>query len=509
MMSEEVKPSVEYKEAALLSEKHILQGGDEAAEYDVEEDFSPEETKKLTHRSDWIIIPLIGVCYVFFYVDKTSLSYASLFGVKEDLNLEATDYNWLLAIFYFGYLAFCFVNNYFLIRLPVGKYLGFNIFMWGALLMIQAACTSFAGLLVVRFFGGAFESVADPSYMLITAMWYTRREQPIRIGAWYTFNGVGIAFGGLVGYGIGQIKYKIKDSDTGSWRWEFIIIGAACCVWGLIVTCLMPDSPMKARFLNDHEKKVIIHKLKANQTGIETRVLKWYQVREAFMDPKLYLLSFTCLFANVPNGVVSNFGTLIVRGLGYSGVMSSVLQIPYGVYISACILTCVFLNDYFIIKLRKNLRVVFALLFILPNIAGSFGLYFVDQKHHVGKLICYYLTGTYNASFVMILSLSTSNIAGHTKKIVFNALIFLGYCVGNIAGPFMAKSNQASRGYPLASGAMFFSNFMECFLIIVFALYCKWENRKRDQEQAVTGDRQQHAFDDLTDGENRSFRYVY
>jgi len=40
--------------------------------------------------------------------------------------------------------------------------------------------------------------------------------------------------------------------------------------------------------------------------------------------------------------------------------------------------------------------------------------------------MCYYLTGSYNASFVLVLSILTANTAGHTKKVVMNAMIFLG-----------------------------------------------------------------------------------
>jgi hypothetical protein len=33
----------------------------------------------------------------------------------------------------------------------------------------------------------------------MTAMWFTRKQQPTVIGLWYAFNGVGIALGGLIG----------------------------------------------------------------------------------------------------------------------------------------------------------------------------------------------------------------------------------------------------------------------------------------------------------------------
>ena len=69
--------------------------------------------------------------------------------------------------------------------------------------MLQASAKNFAGLAALRAFAGAAEACSDPSFMLITSMWYTRRQQPIRMGLWYTANGFGIALGGLLGFGIG------------------------------------------------------------------------------------------------------------------------------------------------------------------------------------------------------------------------------------------------------------------------------------------------------------------
>jgi MFS family permease len=101
-------------------------------------------------------------------IDKTTLSYAAIFGIREDLNLHGTQYSWLSALFYFGFLAWAFPTNFLMQRLPLGKYLGFNIFMWGFFLMLQAACNSFTTLAVLRTLAGAAEACSDPSFMLIT-----------------------------------------------------------------------------------------------------------------------------------------------------------------------------------------------------------------------------------------------------------------------------------------------------------------------------------------------------
>jgi hypothetical protein len=65
------------------------------------------------------------------------------------------------------------------------------------------------------------------------------------------------------------------------------------------------------------------------------------------------------------------------------------------------------LNDRF-----QNRRCIFILIFLVPNLCGTFGLAFVPTDQRVGRLICYYLTGPYNAAFVLVLSMQIANTAG-------------------------------------------------------------------------------------------------
>ncbi|KAL1979619.1 hypothetical protein VTN96DRAFT_5441 [Rasamsonia emersonii] len=471
---------------------------------DLREAIDPAEERKLLWRIDLMILPYLAVCYAFFYIDKTTLSYAAIFGIRQDLHLEGTEYNWLSSLFYFGFLAWAFPTNFLLQRLPIGKYLGFNIFMWGVFLMLQAACNSFATLAVLRVLSGAAEACSDPGFMLITSMWYTRKEQPVRIGLWYTANGFGIAMGGLFGYAIGHIRGALP-----SWKYEFLVIGALCSAWGIVMFLFLPDSPVTAPGLSLKHRRMAVERLRENQTGVENKHLKPYQIWEAFTDYKLYFFFILGVVCNIPNGGISNFGTIIIQGFGFSTLVTTLMQIPYGVLIALSILTCVFLNDRF-----KNRRCVFILIFLIPNLVGAFGLRFVPLDRKVGRLLCYYLTGPYNAAFVLVLSMQIANTAGHTKKVVTNAVLFLGYCTGNIAGPFFYKTDQ-SPTYRLGIWSMIVSHLVEAVLISILGLLLRWENQKRDriqsqQEGGLEGrDLDATAFLDLTDRENMNFRYIY
>lgn len=63
-------------------------------------------------------------------VDKTTLSYAAIFGIKDDLNLSGEEYSWLSSVFYFGWLVWAIPSNLIMQRSPPAWYLSFNIFMW-------------------------------------------------------------------------------------------------------------------------------------------------------------------------------------------------------------------------------------------------------------------------------------------------------------------------------------------------------------------------------------------
>ncbi|KAA8569785.1 hypothetical protein EYC84_001364 [Monilinia fructicola] len=429
---------------------------------------SVEESYCLNH-----MFFLTNTCANAPQIDKTTLSYAAIFGIKDDLHLEGTEYSWLSSIFYFGWLAWAFPTNYLMQKFPVAKYLAFNIFMWGALLMCQAAARNFTELAVLRALSGAAEGCSDSSFMIITSMWYTRREQPIRIGLWYSANGVGIALGGLIGYGIGNIRGSLP-----SWKYEFLIVGACCCIWGIVLWFFLPDSPVTAKVLSIDEKRMAVERLRENQTGVENKIFKWVQVKDWAMDYKTYMFFLIGMVSNVPNGGISNFGTLIIKGFGYSTLVTTLMQIPYGAIIAISILACVILND----RIPPNNRSLMIVLFMLPNIAGAFGLQFLPSNHQVPRLIMYYLTGPYNASFVLLLSVLSANTAGHTKKLLTNATLFRENRERDVLQGLVGSNIREGQG----------DSFVDEDLE---------ERRRRDLDAT--------AFADMTDRENLNFRYIF
>ncbi|KAK7969946.1 hypothetical protein PG988_009019 [Apiospora saccharicola] len=484
------------------------------ARYPNDESVDQAEEKKLARKLDMRILPLLGICYFFYYVDKTTLSYAAIFGLKDGLHLQGEEYSWLSSCFYFGWLIWAIPSNLIMQRCPPAYYLAFNILMWGVLLMAQAAANSFAALLALRILSGAFEAIADPAFMLITSMYYTRAEQPSRIAAWYIWNGIGVAGGGLIGhrqgleltvhvlgYGIGHIQGALA-----SWRYEFIVVGAFCAAWALVLALLLPNSPRTIRGFSHDERLLMIARMRRNQTGIEQRRVHWGQIREAYADYKTWLFTLLGFMSNVPNGGISNFSTLVIQGLGFGTLETALLGIPQGT------LVVVWIG----LGALANGRTFVCALFMLPTIAGALGFLLAPNDAYVGRLICFYLTGSYQASFVLSLSLITSNTGGQSKKMIVSGMIWFGACIGNIASPFFYKTEQAPS-YPLGIGSLLVANCVEVVLFFVLRYAFQWENKRKERQREelraagidAANDLSATGFTDLTDKENPNFVYVY
>ena len=135
------------------------------------------------------------------------------------------------------------------------------------------------------------------------------------------------------------------------------------------------------------------------------------------------------------------------------------------------------------------------------------------RAQQIGLLICYYITLSFWSAQTLALSMISRNVAGQTKKSVAVALNFIIWSAGNAIGPQVFLSWNGPR-YFIA-----FATHLGCYSLLVIVIvalrfYLIHQNKIRDQmAQSGVQDAQNnqfsHAFEDLTDKENPSFRYVY
>lgn len=276
--------------------------------------------RRLLRKIDWRLMPLMCTIYAIQFLDKTTLSYASVMGIKKDTDLVGDDYALLGTMFYVGYLVWEYPTSYLMQRLPLAKYLSINIVIWGGILACTAACKDWAGLMLVRTFLGVFESTVTPGFVLITAQWYKRSEQPLRIGIWYCFNGVALIFGGLFAYGVAEHVGADPHAALKGWQIVFLFTGCFTVVLGAALFFLLPDNPATAMWLTPEERLLAVQRTSGNQQAVENKIVNWKQVREGLTDLNTWLYAFFALCTNVPNGAIGSFGMSLCVGSSRRGI---------------------------------------------------------------------------------------------------------------------------------------------------------------------------------------------
>ncbi|CAA7262313.1 unnamed protein product [Cyclocybe aegerita] len=474
----------------------------------------PAEAHRVRRKIDLHILPLMCILYWIQFMDKTTLGAAAILGIREATHLTTNQYNWLGTIFYLSYLAFEFPQNLALQRFPVGKWMSLNISIWAVALCAHAACKNFAGLFVVRLILGMCEGSITAGFMIVSSMFYTRTEQTLRVGYWFLMNGTAQIITGFISFG----TLHIKTGEFEPWQWLMIITGIITLLAALAFWFLFPDSPTNAWFLTPAERATAVRRLKENQTGVENKHFKKDQMIEALLDPKTWLFALFSALDNVPNSL-TNQRQIIVSSFGFTPLQTTLLGCVDGVIEIVTIWTGVTIAARI-----PDSRAYVGALYMVPNVLGVFLVNFLPWENKIGLLFSVWITGVGTTGFVLSLAWVSSVTAGHTKRITTNAIMLSAYCIGNSAGPFMWQSQYRPRNHiPWIIIGICYACCMAILLII--RLMLSRENKRRDREpldetyedvyiertgkdgevEKVKVDKE---FLDLTDRQNREYRYV-
>lgn len=479
--------------------------GSEARHYDAALE------RRVLRKIDMFLMPAMVIGYGLVYYDKAILGSAALFGMTRDLSLAVTDtsttppttdtsrLSWATSTFYFGQLVGSYPMTYLLQRLDLRYTLGPMVMIWAIVCAATAGVTSWQGLIVVRFFLGFTESIIPTSFMIIVSGYYTQQEQALRQSWWFSGTGWFTLIGSALNYGFAQIQ----GGALTPWQYIYVLAGGLTFLFG-IWCFFLPNSPQTAWYLTPEERIVAVERLRRGQTGVRNQQIKRDQVIEALLDVKVWLVALIMASAYTVNGAVSGFGPLIVSTFGYTALQSILFQFPLGAICAVGIpLTGWLASKY------KNIRIPLLLLCTLPVIAG-FAMIWKSEwgTRPVTPVVGYSLIGFFGPVVSLTVTLGAGNVAGETKKSFMASAVFVAYCVGNIVGPQLIKSQTRAQHYP-----ELWTGLIICYCITIAsasALYfVLWrENKRRDALGLDEDEKDRLGFADLTDKQNQHFRYV-
>lgn len=471
----------------------------EATFTDLPYELDEATNRRLLRKTDLYLCPLMMVVYAIQFMDKSTNSSASIMGLRKDLHMKGNDFSWSGTSFYLGYLVFEFPAVYLLQRFPLIRTLSAFVILWGVVLCLHAT-PNYPGFIALRTMLGMLEAAVTPAFVIITSQWYKRDEQFLRTAIWFGSNGLGIIVGLFMAYGLARNDHLPIEG----WKLVFIITGVMTIAVGIAIFFHLPDNPSKAWFLTEEERKLVALRVRSNQQSYENKKFKKEQFVEAFTDSRTWIYFFYALCSDIPNGGLTNFGSILFsETLGLGPLRGLLLQTPQGaVEFVGCIL-------FGIVVAITQRRAIVSLFSQAVVIAGVCLLAFLPHDQRAG-LAGLYITALSPIGFICVLASVASNTAGHTKKVTVNAIMLVGYCVGNIIGPQTFRANDAPEYTPAK--------------VVLVVMYCVsmglnglllWvnmrENKRRDKEGSIEPTAEELAeiqSADMTDKQNRFFRYV-
>ncbi|PYI03978.1 MFS general substrate transporter [Aspergillus sclerotiicarbonarius CBS 121057] len=487
-----------------------------------------EDSKRIARKTDKTILAILIWVYFLQILDKTVLGYGATYGLEEDTHLTGNQYSLVGSMAPIAQLAWQPFSSWLIVTVPPKILMPTLVLGWGIAQTCMAACSNFGGLVATRFFLGLFEAGCLPLFSLLTSQWYRRAEQPIRVAAWYSTNGLATIIAAVLSFGLGHIKSGVLKE----WQIIFLVVGLITIISSPFIYWKLDNDIPSARFLTEEEKLQAMERLRANQTGAGSREFKIDQVYEAALEPKTYLWASMALLLNIGASVSNVFGPLILSGLGFDTYTTTLLNMPFGAVQVIVILLASYLAQ------KGRLKGVVLAVLMLPVVAGLAILYAVPRDNSsTGALMAgYYLIAFLFGGNPLIISWVVANTAGTTKKSANMSLYNAAVSAGNIIGPLLFNEKDAPAYLPgLRACVGIFVALIAVFLLQWVDLWVlnKMQEKRRvrngkpakvvdvsmqsnhrmEIENALEATGESHVGDngltDLTDRKNEDFVYVY
>ncbi len=116
-----------------------------------------ELTRRAVSKAGWRILPLLAVGYLFAYIDRVNVSFAST-QMNVDLMFSATVYGIGAGLFYLAYALVEIPSNVLLIRFGARRWLARIMIMWGLIAMAMMFVRTPMQFYTMRFLLGLAEA---------------------------------------------------------------------------------------------------------------------------------------------------------------------------------------------------------------------------------------------------------------------------------------------------------------------------------------------------------------
>lgn len=229
------------------------------------------------------LLPILFFSYVIAYIDKVNISFAKL-QMMSDLKFSDVVYGFGAGIFFVGFTLIQIPSNLILYRVGARTWLARIMIAWGILSVLMMFAHSPTTFYSLRFLLGAAEAGFLPGVLYYMTLWFPTQRR----GRVFSIFTSGSAVGGIV---VGPLSGWIMVHLNGAaglrgWEWLFVLQGGTAVVIGVLLFCLLSDSPQTAKWISEEDRGRLLAQLGDTEIASESRSGSGI----AFRDPRVWLL---------------------------------------------------------------------------------------------------------------------------------------------------------------------------------------------------------------------------
>ena len=256
-------------------------------------------------KAYWRLLPLLFICYVVAFVDRTNVAIAKLTMTRDLPGFDNAVIGTGAGMFFIGYFLLEIPGSLIVERWSARKWICRIMLTWGLMATLTAAVTTPFQFYVVRFLLGLAEAGFFPGVIVYLTHWFPRRD---RARAFAIFL-IATPIAQIISPKLSNVLLKIGTTETvngiavqhpevlglAGWQWIYIAWGFPAVILGIVVLFALTDRPHQARWLGKDEAAALERELEQEKQLLRSQGPR-LGVMDALRHPKVLLLAVAAFF---------------------------------------------------------------------------------------------------------------------------------------------------------------------------------------------------------------------
>ncbi|KAL4965308.1 putative phthalate transporter [Aspergillus stella-maris] len=447
---------------------------------DYDEEFSPEEQKRIIRRVDYRLVTITGLAYCVSLMDRTNLSMAAVAGMVVDLELYVGyRYSIVVLMFFVPYVIFQPPMTVITRKIGPTLFLGSIVISWGAILVGMGFTKNWQQMTACRVLLGLLEAGYFPGCVYLLSSWYARYDVQKRFSIFYLIGCVASALAGILAFGLMQLH---GSHGIEGWRWIFILEGVITGFIGILAIIFLVDFPDRAhkswKFLSERECAFVVRRINRDRNDGDAEPFSLRRFLKPALDLKIwgFALIFFCV-TTVSYAIAYFLPIILSEGMGFSTGTSQCLVAPPYVFAGFIMYGTSWVGDKY--RTRGPVLIFNALLCIigLPMMGFS-------TNHAVQYVGVFFTVAGSNSNIPAVMAYQANNVRGQWTRALSSATLVGFGGIGGIAGSLVFRE-QDKPTYGPGVWCAIACNLLLMGIVVVQSLWFRYANRQAEEGRRI------------------------